>query len=347
VFPPGRVGQFLGSRSEDTTGSHAVVVPNPPMDFSAALKVWREHRLNQAASRSKGAKQAIETLYPGHEIQRVAMGGESIVFRVHSTETGRIRMVKIPVDPDSERVRNSYEVEANIAKQVSQIDPEAAFHLVRVEALRRVPHHDRTEVVLVLEEANGGDLGDDLKRWGPRSDAKSVLSAWKQLALAVRGIHSVGLVHRDIKPRNLLVHRTGDDATQYLLSDFGLVRRAGVPLERPGELFAGTVSHMSLNQLMGGVPAFEDDMRGLQVTFYEMLLGQSVWELVDKHLPQETLELKRIDGFGTFPWLHRLPSDAAAQVHPGLKQIAETTYTDAASLVKAIEEWERRLSASP
>lgn len=117
-----------------------------------------------------------------------------------------------------------------------------------------------TELGIVMEYVGGGDLvslaGSQPRQWIPVA---------AQLAGALGFLHASGIVHRDIKARNVLL-RPGDEPC---LIDFSLAAAVGARGLRGG----GTAAYQSANQRRGGRPAVGDDVHAFAVLIYELWAG--------------------------------------------------------------------------
>lgn len=120
---------------------------------------------------------------------------------------------------------------------------------------------------LVMELCSGPTVSDWLTRNGPCSMGQAAFLA-HQLALALDHIHSIGIVHRDVKPANLLFHHQS-----LKLTDFG-VARASFLTTRPDEGMVGTPGYMPREQLMGEPTGPRADLFSLAATLFELLTGQ-------------------------------------------------------------------------
>ncbi len=121
---------------------------------------------------------------------------------------------------------------------------------------------------LVLELIDGRSLAAVLAERGPLPPAE-VTEILHQAALALQVAHDAGVVHRDVKPDNIIV-----DAQGYArLADFGISRAvADAPLTQTGEMI-GTAHYLSPEQVQGQTASPASDVYSLAVVGYEMLTG--------------------------------------------------------------------------
>jgi serine/threonine protein kinase len=101
------------------------------------------------------------------------------------------------------------------------------------------------------------------------------LSLLAQAASALREVHSRGIIHRDIKPGNLMARADGS----IVLADFGIAKRLGEDKARTrqGELY-GTPYYVSPEQIEGSPATMQSDIYALGIIFYEMLTGHRPFE---------------------------------------------------------------------
>lgn len=123
-------------------------------------------------------------------------------------------------------------------------------------------------VFLVMELITGGTLRELLAERGPMP-ASMAASVMRSVLTGLAVAHEAQLVHRDIKPDNVLIHGNH----QVKLSDFGLVRAASVAQANPNHIL-GTVSYLSPEQVTGADITPASDVYSAGVLFYELLTGQ-------------------------------------------------------------------------
>ncbi|MBN2574020.1 MAG: protein kinase [Deltaproteobacteria bacterium] len=157
-----------------------------------------------------------------------------------------------------------------VARMVDEARAQARLQHPNVVTIYYIGQYEGASY-FVMEYVRGKTLGEWLEKHGPLpwGDAlEYVIQTARALAVA----HSRGMIHRDVKPSNLLL---GDvvaplHRSEIKVADFGLATSGG---QAPGH-FAGTPYYAAPEQLAGGAPDFRGDVYALAVTFYELLTGQ-------------------------------------------------------------------------
>ena len=121
---------------------------------------------------------------------------------------------------------------------------------------------------IAMEYVPGGSLEDLILRRGPLGASEAARLA-SQVAEALHAAHIRGIVHRDIKPQNVLL----DEAGNAKVADFGIALAASRTSTSGTNLLFGTPSYMSPEQAMGERVGPESDLYSLGVVLYEMLTG--------------------------------------------------------------------------
>ena len=133
--------------------------------------------------------------------------------------------------------------------------------------------HDRGKTqngtyYIVMEYLEGGTLEDLIEREGPLSPQRAT-SVALQVARALSVAHEEGVIHRDIKPQNILLTKTGEAE----VADFGIARaQAATTMTQAGSVM-GTVRYISPEQALGEPATPKSDLYSLGMVLYEMLTG--------------------------------------------------------------------------
>ena len=124
---------------------------------------------------------------------------------------------------------------------------------------------------IVMERLPGATLADKIGR-GPLRPAE-VRAILDDVLAALAVAHRAGVLHRDIKPGNILASATG---TTMKVADFGIAKSAGAALTTTGQI-AGTMAYMSPERIAGAPASPADDLYALGLVGYEALTGRRVF----------------------------------------------------------------------
>jgi serine/threonine protein kinase len=206
----------------------------------------------------------------GFVIEReIARGAVGIVYLARDKK--RVRTVAIKVLAEefgktSSTVRERFEAEA---RTLATIRHPNILPVLAIGEVDDVPY-------FVMPFVDGESLAHRLRRTGslPVDEALDIAIA---VASALECAHRQSIVHRDVKPENVLI--PGDDNTAALLTDFGLHGRLleGSKLTRKGQIF-GTLNYMAPEQVLGAAQSAAVDVFGLGVLLYEMLFETTPWK---------------------------------------------------------------------
>ncbi|HWK51187.1 MAG TPA: serine/threonine-protein kinase, partial [Steroidobacter sp.] len=197
----------------------------------------------------------------GHRfIRELAIGGTSMVYLAESERAGDLVVLKVL--RDAPETGDEHMQFSRFLQEYELISKIRHPNVVRIFDLGIADDH----AYIAMEYFQRGDLrGRIAKRIEPR-EALQYLS---QMAAALQVVHEVGVLHRDLKPGNIMERADGSLA----LIDFGLAKHIDVELTGAGEIF-GTPYYMSPEQGHGQSLDERSDLYSLGVIFYEMLTGK-------------------------------------------------------------------------
>jgi tetratricopeptide (TPR) repeat protein len=192
-------------------------------------------------------------------VERIGAGGMGVVYRARDTRLERTVALKF-------------------LPRRHQVDADAATRLLREARAASVLEHPNVATVYEVGDDGEGSAfiamawcpGDTLRHvMSTRAlEVREAASIAQQLAAALAAAHAAGVVHRDVKPGNIIV---AADGTARLV-DFGIARLAGEDVTVAGAT-VGTVAYMSPEQTRGAAPDVRTDIWSLGVVLYEALAG--------------------------------------------------------------------------
>jgi serine/threonine-protein kinase len=195
-------------------------------------------------------------------IGHIANGGMASVWEAHDELLDRAVAVKLLAGHLSEddRARQRFQREARAAAGLST-------H-ANVVTIYDVGEHDG-RTFMVMELLKGGSLADTLR--GDEAIAPATALRWlREAASALDAAHEAGVVHRDVKPANMLL----DDRGRLAIADFGIARLAlEDQLTATGQVL-GTAAYISPEQAVGEPATAASDRYALGVVAYELLTGE-------------------------------------------------------------------------
>jgi serine/threonine protein kinase len=246
------------------------------------------------------AKELIGTTLGNCNIERIiGQGGMGAVYLAQQFRPARAVAVKvlIPVsglDPDQQRIfleRFRREADTVAKLEHNNILPIYEYDEAIVDGQRLA--------YLVMPFIRGGTLReriDEFKRSGRQFELSTIASYISQIADALSYAHSLGVIHRDIKPGNLLFHQDG----RLLLSDFGIVRLIAMPSLTTAGSFLGTAEYASPEQVSAAELDPRSDIYSLGIILYELLTnhvpftGPNPFAVMSKQLSEPVPSLRNI-----------------------------------------------------
>ena len=233
-----------------------------------------------------------------YEIREIiGEGGMAIVYRALDHRLNRDVAVKIMRDEMAadEEFRRRFCTESHAVAMLSHPN---------IVAVYDVSHNDNVEYI-VMELVDGITLKQYMERKGVVA-WKEVVHFTKQISKALAHAHERGIIHRDIKPQNIMLLRDGT----IKVGDFGIAALENEVYENNGEAI-GSIHYIAPEQARGECPDARSDIYSLGVMMYEMLTGglpftgNTLGEIAVQHMnakpvppheknPEIPLELERI-----------------------------------------------------
>jgi serine/threonine protein kinase len=256
------------------------LLEHPPFDFFAAAMMdpTRTSGItgplddNDIASRLTGGRlQPGQVLIDRFVIVRfIAKGGMGEVYEAEDRFLQGVHVaVKtiLPQIADEPALRQRFEREVLLAREVSHPNLCPIYDLFRCE------QPPGNFLFLTMKLLPGETLAARLRGSASISTAEG-LAILKQMAAGLAAIHAAGIIHRDIKPNNIMLDGTGS-GVRLCITDFGLARTHEADPSFSGKgLVAGTPHYMAPELYEGRPPSQASDLFALGVVLHEMFTGQ-------------------------------------------------------------------------
>jgi serine/threonine-protein kinase len=267
-------------------------------------------------------------------IHTLGRGGMAKVYRAHDEVLDRDVALKVLREQfaDDEEFVERFKLEAKSAASLSHPN------IVQV--------YDRGETqegpsYIAMEYVPGGTLKERISSDGPLEPGVAASLAL-QIAEALGAAHERGVVHRDIKPQNVLLTATGGAK----VADFGIARAASTATISQTSVILGTASYMSPEQAVGEPATPRSDLYSLGIVLYETLTGalpytaESPVAVSMKHINDPLRPPKEVNP--------QIPEGLNALVVKLLAKDPEDRYADAAELAEDLRrarDWPLRIAA--
>ncbi|NLM06274.1 MAG: Stk1 family PASTA domain-containing Ser/Thr kinase [Tissierellia bacterium] len=261
-------------------------------------------------------------------IEKVGDGGMAIVYKAHCNLLDRFVAVKVLRDEfsaDEEFIRK-FRRESQAAASLS--DP----HIVNVYDVGEELIDDRKINYIVMEIIDGKTLKELIKEENLPMD--KVLEFSIQIAQALRVAHQNHIVHRDIKPHNIMITQDG----RVKVTDFGIARAVTSSTITTTSSVLGSVHYFSPEQARGGYTDEKSDIYSLGVVMYEMATGKLPYDgdspitVALKHVQDEVVPPSEIN--------HEIPADLEKIILKCMKKKQIERYKSAEELINDLKKVE-------
>jgi len=194
-------------------------------------------------------------------VEKIGSGGMGVVWKAKDKILDRHVALKIlrPEMSEDQAFVQRFRQEAKAAASLSH------SNIVNIYDVGQ----DRGLHYIVMELVEGQTLRDKLNEAGRLSVDEAVNIAI-QICLGLAHAHACGIIHRDIKPQNILITNTG----QVKVADFGIARALGSASNTGKSIVVGSASYLSPEQVTNQAVTAASDLYSLGVVLYEMVTGE-------------------------------------------------------------------------
>ncbi|GIO26104.1 Stk1 family PASTA domain-containing Ser/Thr kinase [Ornithinibacillus bavariensis] len=214
-------------------------------------------------------------------IEKIGGGGMADVYLADDTILDRkvaIKVLRLEYANDEEFIAR-FDREAQSATSLSHPNIVSIFDVGEEDQI----------LYMVMEYVDGMTLKEFIQKYGPL-DVTEAINIMKQITAAITHAHENGIVHRDIKPQNILIDTYG----HIKVTDFGIAIALSATSLTQTNSILGSVHYLSPEQARGGLATKKSDIYSLGIVLFEMLTGrlpfsgQSPVSIALKHLQSET-----------------------------------------------------------
>lgn len=198
-------------------------------------------------------------------IEELGKGGMGMVYKALDTEIEERVAVKLlnPEIAADENMIRRFKNELKFARKITHKNVCRMYDLNEYESINYI----------TMEYVPGEDLKSSIRRMGPLTAGKAVSIA-KQMCKGLKEAHKLGVVHRDLKPQNIMIDRDGNAR----IMDFGIARSTKTQGMTKTGMMIGTPHYISPEQVTGKDIDQRSDIYSLGIIIFEMVTGKVPFE---------------------------------------------------------------------
>src|SRR6202158_501537 len=281
---------------------------------------------------SVGGISAFQSLQPGvlfggrYEILGVlGQGGMGAVYKARDRELDRLIALKVirPELATDPAILLRFKQELILSRNITHKNVVRIYDLGEAEGIRFIS----------MEYVDGEDLRTILRRQGKFSP-KEAITVVEQVCRALDSAHSEGVIHRDLKPQNIMRDKHG----RIVVMDFGLARSLGDTGMTQTGAIVGTLEYMSPEQALGSTLDQRSDIFSVGLIFYELLTGKAPYE-ADTAIAS-LMKRTREDARSVSDVEASVPKSLSAIVSRCLERESANRYHSAVELLQQLTTWE-------
>lgn len=263
-------------------------------------------------------------------LEVIGTGGMAVVYKAMCHRLNRYVAVKILRDElaNDEEFRKRFQTEAQAVAMLSHPN---------IVSVYDVSHSDGVEYI-VMELIEGVTLMQYMKKKGALG-WKEALHFAVQISKALEHAHEKGIVHRDIKPQNIMILKDGT----IKVADFGIAALESAQ-EKKSDQTVGSVHYIAPEQARGEQPDPRSDIYSLGVVMYEMLTGKMPYD----GDTAEQVAMKHITGHPVPPQELNpdIPEELAAITLKAMNSDKNARYQSASELLRDLEDFRKQQAAA-
>lgn len=263
-----------------------------------------------------------------HILEKLGQGGMGRVYKardIHIDEIVALKTLNPEVTSDEKGIQR-FRNELKLTRKISH------RHICRVHDINE---YEGTPYIS-MEYVSGEDLKSLIRRIGQLTVGKAVIIA-RQICEGLNEAHRLGVIHRDLKPQNVMIDREGNAK----IMDFGIARSLKSKGITDNGIMVGTPEYMSPEQVEGKEIDGRSDIYSLGIILYEMLTGRIPFKgktplsVAVKQKSEKPVDPKKVNS--------QIPENISRLILKCLQKNPDERYQDVSGLLGELREIERQM----